>query len=71
MTFVKNALKMEMSQNRFLRTCFHHIFVGCEKERLGEKNNGERDRWTDRYTDPSDKWTDGQTERHICRKTDN
>ena len=38
---------------------------GREKERLGEKDIGERsgDRWIDRQTDPSNKWTDGQTDR--------
>ena len=38
---------------------------GREKERLGEKDIGERsgDRWIDRQTDPSNKWTEGQTDR--------
>ena len=49
----------------FLKTfeiIFDHIF---EKERLGEKDRGERKRWMDRHTEPSGEWTDGQTDRLI------
>ena len=49
----------------FKKTIFDHIFVGREKEKLGEKDSGERDRQMDRYTDPSDQWTDEQTNRQI------
>ena len=52
---------MEMSK----KTIFDHIFVGREKEKLGEKDSSERDRQMDRHTDQSDEWTDGQTNRQI------
>ena len=52
---------MEMSKKKI----FDHILWGREKEKLEEKDSGERDRYMDRYTDPSDQWTDEQTNRKI------
>ena len=48
---------MEMPKKRS-NLIFDRIFLGLEKERLGEKYSGERDRRIDRHTDPSDKWSD-------------
>ena len=53
---------MEMSQKRQIS------IVGREKERLGEKDSGERGKWVGSDTDPSDEWTDGQTDRQISER---
>ena len=42
--------------------------MGREKEKLEEKDSGERDRYMDRHTDSSDEWTDEQTNRQISGK---
>ena len=52
-TFVKRYSKWKCLKERS-NLIFDYIFVRREKEKLGEKDSGERDRQVDRHMDPFD-----------------